>query len=350
MYRIDNADATSTLPTPLAPGPVPHGFFQSGNPSTGQKATTVDRDWANTQQEEIANVVEAAGITLSKTNNAQLLAALRSLFVTRTKVTTNMTIYVNPTTGNDANNGLTAGAPFRTIQAAINAVYSSYDWNSHGCTIQLADGTYNYAVTNGYAAGFNGIPFGMQGIFTLMGNIGSPGNVIINATNANCLSMLNVPLSVRGITFQATGNVLTPSSVQGYGASVGSGANLDIQSCRFGSCGSVQVNVFTGGIAEVTGSAVTFTGSTPYALFASNGGYIWMPGATVTVTGLALTGGFIVAGECGTIDAGGCTFVGSATGPRYVATLNGVINTNGGGANYFPGDAVGSVGLGGQYV
>jgi hypothetical protein len=79
MYRIDNANATTVLPTPLAPGPVVHGYFQSGNPSTGQKATTVDRDWANTQQEEIANVVEAAGITLSKTDRTQLLQAIRSI-------------------------------------------------------------------------------------------------------------------------------------------------------------------------------------------------------------------------------------------------------------------------------
>ena len=79
MYRIDNADATSTLPTPLAPGPVSHGFFQSGNPATGQKATTVDRDWANAQQEEICAVIEAAGITLSKTNRTQLLAAIRAI-------------------------------------------------------------------------------------------------------------------------------------------------------------------------------------------------------------------------------------------------------------------------------
>jgi hypothetical protein len=42
-------------------------------------------------------------------------------------------------------------------------------------------------------------------------------------------------------------------------------------------------------------------------------------------------------------------FSGSATGPRYVAILNGVINVAGGGANFFPGNSAGSVSTGGQY-
>jgi hypothetical protein len=40
---------------------------------------------------------------------------------------------------------------------------------------------------------------------------------------------------------------------------------------------------------------------------------------------------------------------GGATGKRYVAELNGVINTFGGGANYFPGNVAGTTATGGQY-
>jgi hypothetical protein len=46
----------------------------------------------------------------------------------------------------------------------------------------------------------------------------------------------------------------------------------------------------------------------------------------------------------------GATFAGSATGPRYVVSLNGVINTFGGGASVFPGNSAGSIATGGQYV
>jgi hypothetical protein len=43
------------------------------------------------------------------------------------------------------------------------------------------------------------------------------------------------------------------------------------------------------------------------------------------------------------------TYSGAATGSRYGAALNGVIQTNGGGATYFPGNSAGSTSVGGQY-
>ena len=43
------------------------------------------------------------------------------------------------------------------------------------------------------------------------------------------------------------------------------------------------------------------------------------------------------------------TFVGAATGVRYRATLNSVVETNGGGAAYLPGDAAGALIAGAQY-
>jgi hypothetical protein len=79
MYRIDNATALPTIPTPAAVGPVPNGFFTKGNPNTAELATIVDDDWLNALQEELANVIESAGITLSKTDRTQLLAAIQTL-------------------------------------------------------------------------------------------------------------------------------------------------------------------------------------------------------------------------------------------------------------------------------
>jgi len=35
---------------------------------------------------------------------------------------------------------------------------------------------------------------------------------------------------------------------------------------------------------------------------------------------------------------------------RYTAEMNGVINSNGGGASFFPGDTAGTTATGGQYV
>jgi len=76
MYRIDNATAATALPAPASTGPRPNGYFTKGNPSTGTPATIVDDDWANAVQEEICNVIEGAGLTLSKTDNKQLYNAI----------------------------------------------------------------------------------------------------------------------------------------------------------------------------------------------------------------------------------------------------------------------------------
>jgi Uncharacterized conserved protein len=79
MYRIDNATAVTPIPTPGAVGPNPNYFFSKGNPGLGIPATIVDDDWANAVQEEICNVITAAGITLSKTTRTQLRDAIYSL-------------------------------------------------------------------------------------------------------------------------------------------------------------------------------------------------------------------------------------------------------------------------------
>jgi hypothetical protein len=84
MYRIDNVTAALALPTPAAVGPKPNGYFTKGDPAGGVQATIVDDDWANAIQEEIVAVILAAGLTLDKTNRAQLLAAIRSAGVFQT--------------------------------------------------------------------------------------------------------------------------------------------------------------------------------------------------------------------------------------------------------------------------
>lgn len=67
MHRIDGEGATQD------------NRFTEGNPSTGTIATVVTADWANAVQEEIIAVLEAAGIEPSKSNSAQLVAAIQSL-------------------------------------------------------------------------------------------------------------------------------------------------------------------------------------------------------------------------------------------------------------------------------
>lgn len=67
MHRIDTSTATGD------------GRFTEGDPLVPTPATVVSADWLNSVQEELVNTLSAAGIAPDKTNNAQLLAAIRHL-------------------------------------------------------------------------------------------------------------------------------------------------------------------------------------------------------------------------------------------------------------------------------
>lgn len=78
MHRIDDPTAAPTLPVPVAPGTP--GYFTEGSPGSGGFAATIVRaDFMNAVQEEIAYVIEHAGLTLTKTNRTQLDQAIRSI-------------------------------------------------------------------------------------------------------------------------------------------------------------------------------------------------------------------------------------------------------------------------------
>ena len=51
-------------------------MFTEGNPGTGTPATVVGADWLNDVQEELCDLIEAAGITLVKGDTTQLLGGL----------------------------------------------------------------------------------------------------------------------------------------------------------------------------------------------------------------------------------------------------------------------------------
>ncbi len=79
VYRIDDQTAVASppaLPTDNVGNP---GFFSGGNPGLAP-ATRVRFWWLNMVQQELESPVDAAGLALDKTNNTQLLQALRLLF------------------------------------------------------------------------------------------------------------------------------------------------------------------------------------------------------------------------------------------------------------------------------
>lgn len=78
MHRIDSHGTAVALPSPAAVGATV-GYFTEGNPGTGTPATVVSADWANALQEELAYVIEQAGVTLDKTVRTQLKTAIENM-------------------------------------------------------------------------------------------------------------------------------------------------------------------------------------------------------------------------------------------------------------------------------
>ncbi|GEM_PF-5646075 len=94
-------------------------LFHEGNPATGEKGTKVTDDFMNDVQEEICNVIEAAGIVLASATRDQLLAAIQRLTggaVTRTVsasgnvLVTDSVLLVDATAGAVTMNLLSAAA------------------------------------------------------------------------------------------------------------------------------------------------------------------------------------------------------------------------------------------------
>ena len=124
---------------------------------------------------------------------------------------------------------------------------------------------------------------------------------------------------------------------------------VSLTSCVIGSCGSAQIQASLGA-ALIVSSSVTLTGSTVTAIGAVLGGTLWMPSTTVTLTGLTVSQAVAFASQSGSIQMPGVTWIGTPTGQRYLAQLNGTIFTNtSGSATYIPGTSGGSTTTGGQY-
>jgi len=255
--------------------------------------------------------------------------------VTRTTLTANTTFYVS-TTGSDSNNGLSSGTPWATLQHAYNTIQTTYDLAGFVATIQLANGTYTANLNA------NGPLVGAQGASSLVinGNSATPTNVIISVSGNFCIGA-------------ASGAQLTVQNLEVSGI-YGLLAQLDgliiFNNLVFGACTTAHMNAANGGVIEAGGN-YTISGNAAVHWLAAQSGEILVAGATVTLSGTpAFSSAFASANGLGDIVCPAITFSGSATGQRYIVASNAVVNTNGAGASYLPGNAAGSPSTGGQYI
>lgn len=256
----------------------------------------------------------------------------------REVLTGNRTYYV-ATTGNDANDGLTALTPFLTIQKAIDVVYGSLDLGIYDVTIQLADGTYTEAaIVNAPAVG--------TGNVLIQGNTGTPANVIWTTTTLN-----TVCLEARSEARIQVGSLEMQASGAGVGCAYANRGRITFKSgMRFGTSTTFHAIAARGGLIEFSANYDIVGGASYHWFCTDAGSNIVAQVITITLTGTPAFSIFVVAETPSFVLANGNTFSGAATGTRYLAVLNGVIQTGGGGATYFPGNVAGSTATGGQYA
>ena len=186
------------------------------------------------------------------------------------------------------------------------------------------------------------------------GNTGAPDQVVLNVTNASCVTATNgAAITVRGMTLRATG-MFDDVNLIGIALLAEGASSITFDHMVFGACDSVHIACYGSTVASAT-APYTISGGAQYHIAAFNAGTVGIQRSPVSIVGNPVFSK-IFAHAIGTavIYAVGASFAGAATGVRYGAELNAVhLTTPTGGTsnpNFYPGNAAGSVSSGGQYV
>jgi hypothetical protein len=331
------SDAGVTDSVPFSYVAIDGNDFEIG---TGQSASSVTT-WQRTtvSRSVVGGTAGTSKLNLSSASTVFLTARATDLRA-RELLTANRTYYVR-TDGSDSNNGLsnTSGGAFLTIQKAINVV-AALDISIYNVTIQVGSGTYTGAVI------VNG-PFVGLGTVSLVGDTTTPTNVVISTTSTDCItSQNNCVLSVGGfkLTTTTSGSCLTASA---------NGTIYITGAMNFGSTptNSPQISASNGGKVFNFAANITISGGSFAHAYAQQLGGIVYAGITVTVSGTpTFSYAFAAANNVGFFRSASVTYAGSAIGPRYNASANSVVQTDGAGASALPGNAAGSTSSGGQYL
>lgn len=264
----------------------------------------------------------------------------------RQLLTSNLQLFVNASTGNDSNSGTSSSAPLLTLQRAINILFNEFDLAGFTVTINCT-GAFTAGV---FLASFIPGSVGAAGIvfnFTTGSTVNNTGNNTLATFECNGGGFtIEGPVTISAVGTGNGGRCV--SAADGGSITIGSGG------VTFGACSTEHIQALFSGTVNIMNS-YTVSGSSPTHIAADNLGTIAYntPGPiTVTLSGTPAfatafsrcTQGFMTAASSYV------TFTGAATGTRYLAQQNGVINTSGSGANFFPGSIAGSTNTGGIYA
>lgn len=256
----------------------------------------------------------------------------------RERVTANRTYYV-ATTGNDSHTGLSIGVALLTIQKAIEIIVNTLSIDE-GVVITIAVSNGTYTISTAVLLD----PYVGPGTVQIVGNTGTPGSAIITSSAATELFLStdrSKPYYVAGFRLQASGG--TPVGF------LANGGTIQFGNIEFNTGLDTHLRAKNGGVIQALAN-YTIIGAAVNHMEANTQACVNVDAVTVTLSSTPAFNGFTVARTLGYVSADGTTYAGSATGKRYFAETNAVINTDGGGSTFFPGSVSGSTTTGGQYV
>jgi hypothetical protein len=253
-------------------------------------------------------------------------------------LTASRTYYV-ATTGSDTADGLSANTPFLTLAKALAVATSKDILAGFAITIQLADGTYSQASTLELP------PTIVCGKITIQGNTTTPANVVVNSSAA-----VGVVIRASQPTCDYVLRSFRVASAHAAGLVVARyGARLTIRGIEFGTTTGTHLSAQMRGFITIS-EGYSIVGSGFVHLAVDIGSVLEFGSFTVTSVGSPAFTIFAYASNASILYTGSVVYSGTVTGKRYYAEVGGILNTNGGGSNYFPGNSAGSVSTGGQYI
>jgi len=308
-------------------------LFQSGFSGRAEMGLAGEDDFSFKVSANGSAWVEALRIDRSTGRVSMPLTPGREL------LTSNRTYFVR-TDGNDSNSGLSnspAGA-FATIGGAYSAVAARIDAAGYTVTFQIAAGTYaasillNRSIPNASAV-------------MILGNTAAPSSVAVTPSGYGGFTIDGQAVSISGMRISNAG-------ATGQGVLIRNRGTLNVEAgVEFGACPNrAHMEAIGGSSVNSTQNWSIVGGAQSHVLL--SGQSTWTAsGRTITIGGTpAFTSAFLSAAQGSSAVLFSNTWSGAATGSRYAATGNSIVDTFGAGASHLPGSIAGTVASGGEYA
>ncbi|MBL8577457.1 MAG: DUF2793 domain-containing protein [Mesorhizobium sp.] len=256
----------------------------------------------------------------------------------RERLTANRTYYVR-TDGSDSNGGLSdsSGGAFLTIGRANQAI-GEIDLNGHAVTIDIGAGTFAEQVEVPVVVGLTTYHYLIYS---------GAGDTTIITSNLGYQGTIQARLGAGAVLQNC--KIANPNA-NGYGClSLQRGWLRIGDGIKFGSCGGSCITVQGSGSYVLSDASFTLDADVGCLVRAIDQGGIQIFGNTIAMgTRTVMT--TIEARNLGFVEVNSVTFTGTVTGKRYDVGNNALINTNGAGASYIPGNVAGDAWAGGAYA